>query len=99
MLLHYIMFEWDDEKNEANRQKHGISFEDILPIFEHSEAEGLMLEDKRQDYGEARFILLCPFKGKLIHVTFTWRGDTIRLISARRANRREIQGYDRLKHH
>jgi uncharacterized DUF497 family protein len=34
------MFEWDDGKNAANRQKHGIAFEDILPIFDLVEVDG-----------------------------------------------------------
>ena len=93
------MFEWDDEKNAVNHRKHGISFEDILPIFEVAEVEGLILEDRRQDYGEERFVLLCPFMGKIYHVTFTWRDDRMRLISGRRANPREVQDYERRKHH
>lgn len=93
------MFEWDDEKNAGNRQKHGISFEDIAPIFDLADSEGLIVEDKRQDYGEDRFILLCPFMGKIYHVAFTWRVDRIRLISARRANWKEVQDYERRKHH
>lgn len=86
-------------KNTANRKKHGIAFEDILPIFERFDSEGLIVEDKRHDYGEKRFILLCPFMGKIFHVSFTWREDHIRLISARRANWKEVQNYERLKHH
>jgi uncharacterized DUF497 family protein len=35
------MFEWDDEKNAANHRKHGISYEDICPIFEVAEVEGV----------------------------------------------------------
>ena len=93
------MFEWDEEKNAVNRQKHGISFEDVLPIFELAETQGLVLEDKRQDYGEDRFILLCPFRGKVYHVTFTWRENRIRLISARRASGKEVLDYERRKHH
>ena len=93
------MFEWDDEKNVANRRKHGISFEDILPIFEVAESEGVILEDRRHDYGEERFVLLSPFRGKVYHVAFTWREDRIRLISARRANSREVRDYERRKHH
>ncbi len=93
------MFEWDDEKNAANRLKHGISFEDILPIFERMDRDGLIVEDRRQDYGEDRFILLCRFRGKVYHVTFTWRADRVRLISARRANSKEVQEYEQRKHH
>jgi len=93
------MFEWDDEKNAANQAKHGIAFEDILPIFDVAEIEGLIIEDVRRDYGESRFVLLCPFNGKIYHVTFTQRGEHIRLISARRANWKEVQDYDRRTHH
>lgn len=52
------MFEWDGEKNAANRLKHGISIEDSLPIFERSESDGLIVEDRRQDDGEERFVPL-----------------------------------------
>jgi uncharacterized DUF497 family protein len=93
------MFEWDDGKNAANRQKHGIAFEDILPIFDLAPTVGLTVADNRRDYGESRFVLLCPFKGKIYHVTFTRRGDRIRLISARRANQKEAQAHERRKHH
>ncbi len=93
------MFEWDEAKNATNRQKHGISFEDILPIFDRAENDGLIFEDTRQDYREARFILLCPFKTAVFHVTFTRRLGRTRLISARRANRREVEAYERRKYH
>ena len=91
------MFEWDEDKDTANRRKHGISFADILPIFDRREAEGVVIEDDRYDYGETRLWLICPFKGRIYHVTFTERGEVIRLISARRANQREEQEYERRK--
>ena len=78
------MFEWDEAKDKANRQKHGISFADILSIFDRMEADGVVVEDDRYDYAETRLWLICPFKGKIYHVTFTERGEVIRLISARR---------------
>jgi len=99
LLLQLVMFEWDDEKNAVNHQKHGVFFEDILPIFDLAEADGLLVEDNRRDYGESRCVLLCPFRGKIYHVTFTRRGERIRLISARRANRKEVQDYERREHH
>jgi len=86
------------KENEANYRKHGVAFEDILIIFELADSAGLIVEDKRQDYGEDRFILLCPFIGKIYYVTFTWRADRIRLISARRANSKEVAVYERRKH-
>jgi uncharacterized DUF497 family protein/uncharacterized protein (DUF4415 family) len=80
------MFEWDEDKNRTNLEKHGIAFEDVLSVFANREA--LTLEDRRRDYGEVRYMVLCPLEGVLVHVTYTVRGASIRLISARRASRR-----------
>ena len=87
------MFEWDEDKNRKNLAKHGIAFEDVLPVFANREA--LTLEDRRRDYGEPRYIVLCPLEKVLVHVTYTVRGGRIRLISARRASRRETREYER----
>ena len=46
-------FEWDEEKDRANQDKHGISFEDATTIFD---GPVLAAPDERQDYGEERFI-------------------------------------------
>jgi uncharacterized protein len=86
------MFEWDESKNQQNLKKHGIAFEDVLSVFANSEA--LALEDKRRDYGEPRYLVLCPLEDMLVHVTYTVRGGNIRLISARRASRREKRDYE-----
>jgi uncharacterized protein len=66
------MFEWDESKNQHNLEKHGIAFEDVLSVFGNREA--LALEDKRRDYGEPRYVVLCPLQDVLIHVTYTVRG-------------------------
>ena len=49
----------------------------------------------RTDYGERRFVILCPLVGRLIHVTYTMRDTNRRIISARKANRREHRIYER----
>ncbi len=90
-------FEWDEEKRRRNLEKHGIDFAKVLPVFDSPEA--LTIEDESKDYGERRFILLCPLDTVMIHVTFTYRDDAIRIISARRATRREHREYARRKHH
>lgn len=82
------MFEWDEDKNRTNLEKHGIAFEDVLSVFARRAA--LALEDRRRDYGEPRYIVLCPLEDVVVHVTYTVRGGKIRLISARRAGRREL---------
>jgi uncharacterized protein len=89
------MFEWDESKNRRNLAKHGIAFEDVLSAFANREA--LALEDKRRDYGEPRYVVLCPLEHVLVHVTYTLRGGNIRLISARRASRREKRDYEQRK--
>jgi uncharacterized protein len=89
------MFEWDEDKNRTNLEKHGIAFEDVLSVFANREA--LTLEDRRRDYGEVRYMVLCPLEGVLVHVTYTVRGASIRLISARRASRREKRDYEHRK--
>jgi hypothetical protein len=87
-------FEWDEGKNRINIDKHGISFRDIVPVFVDWEQDGLLIEDIRQSYGEDRFILFHFFASTLLCVVFTWREDNIRIISARRANRREMRHYE-----
>jgi uncharacterized protein len=89
------MFEWDEDKNRKNLEKHGVAFEDVLSVFANREA--LAFEDRRKDYGEPRYIVLCPLEDVLVHVTYTVRGERIRLISARRASRREKRDYERRK--
>jgi uncharacterized protein len=83
-------FEWDPTKREANLQKHGIDFVDAVRIF-----EGLVLEheDRRKEYGEARFLGLGNVEEQLVAVIYTPRGATFRIISARKANRHEKAAY------
>ena len=84
-------FEWDQEKDRANRAKHGISFEEAKVIFA---GPVLTAPDDRQDYGEERFISYGQI-GTLVvvAVVHTSRRKRIRLISARKANLKERQAY------
>ena len=84
-------FEWDDAKAKANVQKHGVSF--------HAAAEALAgwvvrKRDLRFDYGEDRWVAIGRHGGTVVVVAFTLRGATVRIISARRANRHERRIYD-----
>jgi uncharacterized protein len=90
-------FEWDEAKRQSNVRQRGIDFPDVIPCF--SDPQRLVEEDARRDYGERRFHLLCPLRGRLYHVTFTERGQNIRIISARRANQREQRHYERRPQH
>ncbi|MGV0877728.1 BrnT family toxin [Martelella sp. FLE1502] len=80
-------FEWDRAKSQRNLEKHGISFEDACRIFE---GPVLTKRDDRFEYGEARFTSIGSIENLLIIVVVhTDRNGRTRLISARRANRRE----------
>ncbi len=84
-------FEWDAKKDRENLKKHGISFDEARHIFD---GPVLTRVDDRQDYGEMReisFGLLSP--DALLMVVHTTRGKKTRLISARKANRRERRFY------
>ena len=87
------MFEWDDEKNRLNIEKHGISFETAATIF-----RGIILSriDDREDYGEVRDISIGRVDTDVVvTVVHTNRdGSILRLVSARRAIRRERKDYD-----
>ena len=76
-------FEWDDAKNIVNFKKHGIDFDVAKEIF-----AGIWIskQDKRKDYGEDRFIALGLLENFVLLAVYTKRGNTIRLISVRRAN-------------
>lgn len=78
---------WDTAKAPANRVKHGVSFSAILEADWNCAVEWL---DDRADYGEARVIALLPIGPRLHVAVYTTRAETCRLISLRRANRREL---------
>jgi len=81
-----VEFEWDPIKEAETRRARGISFAQAAAIF-----AGLIeeWEDLRRDYGERRFRALGMSGGRLLHIVYTRRGDVIRIISARPANRKE----------
>jgi uncharacterized DUF497 family protein len=86
-------FEWDPRKAVANARKHGVSFDEAATAF--ADPSGLVVDDPRHSVGEVRVALLGHSEsGRLLAVMFTERGDRIRLISARRATRREHRQYE-----
>ena len=87
-----LQFEWDDEKDEVNRTKHGIGFEEAKVIFTHPVVTA---QDDRRDYGEKRFISYGRTgRSVVIAVVHTMRLGRLRLISARKANRKERRAYN-----
>ena len=86
------MFEWDENKNKSNIEKHGISFEQASKIFSGPIIDG---PDYRDDNNEARSIALgvIPSLIMIVVVVHTDRNGIIRIISARPANKRERKFY------
>ena len=84
-------FEWDNTKAEANFRKHGVTFEQAAYAFRDPFAVEWI--DKRAVYGEERVVLLGMSGGQILSVVYTERGETIRIISARRATKHEKDNY------
>ena len=85
-----MRFEFDPTKDRANLAKHGISL--VLAIELDWEAALVWIDD-RFEYSETRMIALAPKTGILYYVAFVDRGEVRRIISLRRANRREVKHY------
>jgi len=88
-----LLFEWDSEKAKSNLEKHGVSFEEAgsalddpreITVFDpdHSDAE-----DRYLSIGLSTF-------GRVLVVSYTERGERVRIISARVANKRERKEYE-----
>jgi uncharacterized DUF497 family protein len=88
-----MLFEWDAEKAAANLRIHGVAFQEAVMAFRDSFCVERI--DDREDYGEERIILLGMCGGTILHVTYTERGECIRIISARRAEKHERDYYYR----
>ncbi len=81
--------EWDDEKDRQNQLKHGLSFEEAKQLLRSGVDYLEIFDDLHSDF-EDRFIAIGPILRGIILVVWTeTNGDTIRIISARFATRRE----------
>ena len=85
-----MQIEFDPDKDAANLEKHGVSL--TLAIELDWEA-ALVWIDERVEYGKLRMIALAPKSEILYYVAFVDRGEARRIISLRRANRREVKHY------
>ncbi len=87
-----MKFEWDDNKNKSNQNKHGIDFNKIKEVFDDSNR--IESEDARKNYGEKRYITIGKVKNVILTVIYTTRKTITRLISARRSNKKERTNYN-----
>ena len=85
-----MRIEYDPKKDAVNLDKHGLS---LALAAELDWDAALVWIDQRLDYGEKRMIALAPRISILYYVAFVDRGTVRRIISVRRANRREVKHY------
>ncbi len=89
-----IRFEWDARKNTLNRRKHGVSFEEAKSVF--SDENARLIHDPDHSEDEERFVLLgISHRLRVLLVCHCYREDeeVIRIISARKASRKERLQY------
>ena len=84
-------FEWDADKASANVSKHGVTFEEAVTVF--LDLDYLLIRDADAD---DRFVAIgLSRRARVLFVVHCERGDKVRVISARRATRRERETYER----
>jgi len=88
-----LRFEWDESKAEINKRKHGISFDEAQTVF--TDDLSAMKPDVEHSNTEERFLIIgLSNKNRVIVVSYTERGDIIRLINARKATRNERKQHE-----
>jgi uncharacterized DUF497 family protein len=86
-----MRFEFDAEKDDANRRKHGVSLVFGARVFE--DADYLLIPTFREKDGEDRYKVIGMVDGKFWTAVHVRRGDTVRFISVRRSNDGEEEQY------
>ncbi|MDR9468444.1 BrnT family toxin [Marinospirillum sp.] len=84
-------FEWDEAKSDTCFTERGFDFGYVLRSF--FDPERRIREDRRFDYSETRYQMLGQIEGRVFCVVYTIRQQRIRIISARKANKREVKRY------
>ena len=89
-----VGFEWDDaSKAGINYRKHGVRMPEVIPVFDDPYA--ITITDDESAPNEQRFVTLgMGAMGRLLVVVYTWRGENIRIISARVAEAHEREQYE-----
>jgi len=86
-------FEWNEAKAESNKEKHGVSFEEAKTVF--NDKLFVDFHDPDHSNDEHRYIILGEsVRCRLLMVSYTQRGNAVRLISARKATQRERKAYE-----
>jgi uncharacterized DUF497 family protein len=86
-----MKFEWDPDKSFSNKAKHGIDFASAQDLWEDESRIEIHAPYPLED----RTVLIGRYKRKLWAAVYTLRGDAIRIISVRRARKREVNLYEK----
>ena len=89
-----MIVEFDPVKNQRNIRDRSLSFESVQNI---DLTQAMIAVDDRYEYGETRFVALCYLNSRLHVLCFTETTNGIRVISFRKANKREVARYDKEK--
>ena len=84
------MVTWDERKRHANLRRHGLDFEGCEAVFDFPV---VTVEDSRAAYGEQRINLLGWLADRVVHMTYTERGEDLHVISLREATKHEARNY------
>jgi uncharacterized protein len=87
-----VSYEWDAAKARANYAKQRVYFADATAVLEDELA--LTIRDPYSEEEERRVTMGRDALGRMLVVVYVWRGDSIRMISARRASASEKKGYE-----
>ena len=85
-----LSFEFDPEKSDSKRAKHGIDFVEAQSLWN----DPMLLEIPAKTEDEPRFLLVGQIEGKHWSAVITYRGSNVRLISVRRARPEEVAFYE-----
>ncbi len=89
-------FEWDEAKSDTCFRERGFDFAYVAFVF--SDPDRIIRQDTRYSYGEERYQLIGLVEERLFVVVYTPRREAIRIISARKANLREVKQYENRSH-
>lgn len=95
--MNEIRFVWDENKNELNKKKHGISFEEAKEVF--GDGNAILFDDPDHSFEEERFLIIgVAGTRRICIVSHCYRDEdnTIRIISAREATKKEKHLSERL---
>ena len=91
-IMRFVEYEWNAEKEAKNYATHGVHFADAVGVFEDERA---LTEPDTTTFEERFKTLGLDFLGRLLVVVYTYRGERIRLIHARKATTRHRAAYER----